>query len=91
MNKKQTKSNNSFRKKCQNASWDDLALQIIQLESQLHSKVYFKSSKNKVMKEKLEILEEEKSRRVLDCFDVQHFLNKEYEIFEVEYDENSDS
>lgn len=91
MSKKQTTPNSNFRKKCQNASWDDLAIQIIQIESQLHSKNNLKPSQNKLMQEKLQILEEEKSRRVNDCFDIQYFLNKEYEIFEVEYDEDSNT
>lgn len=89
MSKKQNTSNSNFRKKCQNASWDDLAIQIIQLESQLHSKKKVKTSKN--IEKKLQILEEEKSRRVTDCFDIQYFLNKEYEVFEVEYDEDSNT
>jgi len=89
MSKKTNISNSNFRKKCQNASWDDLAIQIIQLESQLHSKKKVKTSKN--IEEKLQILEEEKSRRVIDCFDIQYFLNKEYEVFEVEYDEDSNT
>jgi hypothetical protein len=87
MSKKQNTSNSSFKKKCQSASWDDLAIQIIQLESQLHSKNKLKTPKN--IHKKLEILEEEKSRRVSDCFDIHYFLNKEYEVFEVEYDEDS--
>ena len=79
MSKKQNTSNSNFKKKCQSASWDDLAIQIIQLESQLHSKNKLTTPKN--IHKKLEILEEEKSRRVSDCFDIHYFLTCHHIFF----------
>lgn len=64
-------------------NWDELALAIIAMELLLLEE---KSDKMlKLLEIKLEIFESEKLSRVFDTFNMERFLNKDIEEYEVEY------
>lgn len=67
--------------KAKKADWDDLANGIISLE------ISIRKEKNPkvliLLKNKLKLLEEEKSVRVFDSFNMENFLNKNEEDIEL--------
>ena len=72
-------TNQSLINKAKKRNWDDLAHDIIQLEKSIEKE---KNSKSLILlKNKLKILEEEKSSRLFDCFDMKNFLNKNNESY----------
>jgi len=72
-------TNQAFIEKAKKRSWDDLANDIIRLENSIR-----KEKKTKLLillKNKLKILEEEKSSRLFNSFSMKTFLNKNNEEF----------
>lgn len=73
--------NQEIIEKAKKADWDDLANSIISLE------ISIRKEKNPkvliLLKNKLKLLEEEKSVRVFDSFDMENFLNKNEEDVEL--------
>jgi hypothetical protein len=69
----------AFINRAKKRSWDDLANDIIKLENSIR-----KQKKTKLLillKNKLKILEEEKSDRLFNSFNMKTFLNKNNEEF----------
>ena len=72
-------TNQAFINRVKKRSWDDLANDIIKLENSIR-----KQKKTKLLillKNKLKILEEEKSDRLFNSFNMKTFLNKNNEEF----------
>jgi hypothetical protein len=72
-------TNQAFINRAKKRSWDDLANDIIKLENSIR-----KQNKTKLLillKNKLKILEEEKSNRLFNSFNMKTFLNKNNEEF----------
>lgn len=72
-------TNQAFINRAKKRSWDDLANDIIKLENSIR-----KQKKTKLLillKNKLKILEEEKSDRLFNSFNMKTFLNKNNEEF----------
>jgi hypothetical protein len=73
--------NQDIIEKAKKADWDDLANNIISLE------ISIRKEKNPklliLLKNKLKLLEEEKSIRVFDSFNMVNFLNKNEEDIEL--------
>lgn len=73
-------TNQTLIQKAKKRSWDDLANDIIRLERSIEKEKNYKSLI--LLKNKLKILEQEKSNRLFDSFDMQTFLNKNNQEFE---------
>lgn len=73
-------TNQTLIEKAKKRSWDDLANDIIRLERSIEKEKNYKSLI--LLKNKLKILEQEKSNRLFDSFDMQTFLNKNNQEFE---------
>lgn len=73
-------TNQTLIQKAKKRSWDDLANDIIRLERSIEKEKNYKSLI--LLKNKLKILEQEKSDRLFDSFDMQTFLNKNNQEFE---------
>ena len=82
-------TNEKFIKQAKNKSWDQLAKDIISLEKSIRKQK--KSKLLNLLKQKLQILENEKNIRVFDTFNMKNFLNKNNEEFELEYSTNTDT
>ena len=66
-----------YTKEAKDSEWCDLAFSIMVLESSMRSE---KNSKClKILKLKLKIFEAEKSSRVFEAFDMQRFINKQFQ------------
>jgi hypothetical protein len=75
------KKEKTFQDMCiedaKNSTWDDLAFSIICLEEKIRKT---KNAKRlKLLEKELKIFEAEKSSRVFTHFDMDYFLNKDYE------------
>lgn len=86
-----------FNKESLGLDWDDLAYSIIVLEEAVRQEQQ-ECKKNeerdpnilKILELKLEIHEYEKASRVFNSFNMEYFLNKDFEDFEEEGYEESD-
>ena len=66
-----------YTKEAKDSEWCDLAFSIMVLENSMRSE---KNSKClKILKLKLKIFEAEKSSRVFEAFDMQRFINKQFQ------------
>jgi hypothetical protein len=66
-----------YTKEAKNSEWCDLAFSIIVLENCIREEKNPKCLK--ILKLKLEVFEGEKTSRVFDTFDMQHFLSKDFQ------------
>ncbi len=73
-------TNQSLINKAKKRNWDDLANDIIRLEKSIEKEENYKSLI--LLKNKLKILEDEKSNRLFNSFNMKNFLNKNNEEFE---------
>ena len=73
-------TNQSLINKAKKRNWDDLANDIIRLEESIEKEQNYKSLI--LLKNKLKILEDEKSNRLFNSFNMKNFLNKNNEEFE---------
>lgn len=67
--------------------WDTLAYEIILMENAIFSQEYTKEKVN-LFKKYLKSLEQEKEIRVHNAFDFETFLSRDYEEFDVEYEDS---
>lgn len=70
-----------FQEQAKNCDWDDLSFEIINIEYEIREEE--DSKLLKLLALKLSIFEEEKKERIFESFDMEKFLNKDFEGLEL--------